>query len=358
MKKILFFDMWSPKGHLFFNTIHLKALSQLGEVYTVFKEGYYPFNFPHVCQYLEVPNSYYKEGEGYYRSRIRLARMIRWVWKQVSNEKWDFIILSSYCPLALYLSGKFSNAIVIDHNTIGLLDSKILGFPFRHLSKGVKHIVFNEYMKSRLNMMGIDNVSIVPHGFLPMNSGDISAEDENRIRQKYSLKTNDKYVFLPSLSLTTVDVVGQFIYNEDFNAFLKENGLKLITKSPIKRTSKSNIIIIDGFLPQDEYSFLFLHSSCNVLFYSQDFKYRSSGVLNECFANSIPCAFSDCDALKAYLAYINNEQCVFHDAEGLKRSIITTLQIGREDYYSNLEEIKDPLKAWTKILGDKNSQHS
>ena len=141
-----------------------------------------------------------------------------------------------------------------------------------------------------------------------------------------------------------------FVHNDDFNDFLKENSLKLITKSRVKRESKSNIIIIEGCLPQEEYNYLFLHSSCNILFYTRDFKYRSSGVLNECFANKIPCIFSDCPALKAYLQYINNDQCVFKDVEGLKESIRSSLVIDRDDYYKGLDEIQNPLIAWKEVL--------
>ena len=316
----------------------------------MFQEGYKEFIYPHVHHFLDVPKSYYKEGEGYYKSRLRLARMLRWVWRMVSKEKWDFVILSSYDPLALYLSRRFKNSIVIDHNTIGLLDSKVLGFPFRHLSKHIIHVVFNDYMKSRLNMLGFKNVSIVPHGFNPIERAFIAPEDEKIIREKYSLNPNDRIVFLPSLSLSTIDVVGEYLYNNEFNEFLKENGLKLITKSRAKRKSKSNISIIEGYLPQEDYDYLFLHSSCNVLFYTRDFKYRSSGVLNECFANRIPCVFSDCPALKAYLPYINNDHCVFKDAESLKESIRSALEIERNGYYKGLEEIQNPLNAWKEVL--------
>ncbi len=352
--KILYFDILSPAGHVVFNNIHLRALSQLGEVFTVFKEGYNTFDNPNVFHFLDIPNCYYKKGEGYYKSRIRLARMIRWVWKEVSKEKWDYIILSSYCPLALFLSQRFRDAIVVDHNTISLLDSKILGFPLRHLSRGIKHIVFNDYMKSRFNVMGIDNVSIVPHGFIPMNCDHISNDEIMGIRQKFSLDQEDRIVFLPSLSKSNVDVIGQFIYNDDFNSFLKWHGLKLITKSGVKRESKSNIIIIDGYLPQREYEYLFLNSSCNVLFYSLDFKYRTSGVLNECFANNIPCVFSGCPALEVYRPYFNNPHCEFHDGDELKRSILSVLQIDRKDYYTGLEEIKNPFNAWKQILDIKS----
>ena len=103
MKRILYFDMWSPVGHHVFNNIHLKALSQLGEVYTIFKEGYYKFDFPHVHHFLDVPKSFYKEGEGYYKSRLRLAKVVKWVWGKIYKEQWDYIILSSYDPFALYI---------------------------------------------------------------------------------------------------------------------------------------------------------------------------------------------------------------------------------------------------------------
>lgn len=350
MKKFLYFDMWSPEGHLVFNEVHLRALSEIGEVYTVFREGVYQYDLPHVIHYLDVPTGYYKEGENYYKSRIRLARMIRWVWRKVSEERWDYIILSSYDPLALFLSRRFKKAIVIDHNTIGLLDSPILGFPFRHLSKGIKHVVFNEYMKARLNKWGFNNVMVVPHGFIPMKIDKITIENETKIRQKYLLEPGDKIVFFPSLSLTTIDVIGEYIYNDEFNSFLNDYGLKLVTKSTVIRRSKSNIIIVEGYLPQEDYNYLFLHSSCNVLFYTSDFRYRTSGVLNECFANGVPCVFSDCEALKAYLPYINNKQCVFHNADELKKSIVSVLQSETQNYYINIEEIKSPLKAWSKIV--------
>ena len=342
--------MWSPAGHIAFNKIHLQALGQIGDIYTVFKEGYYKYDYPHVTHYLDIPSQYYKNGEGYYRSRLRLSRMTRWVWNQVSKEKWDYVILSSYDPLALFLSQRFKDAIVIDHNTIALLDNKRLGFPLRHLSKGLRHIVFNDHMKSRFNVMGFDNVSVVPHGFMPMNSKPLSIDEENRIRQKYSLGPKDGIIFLPSLSISSVDLVGQSIYNDDFNDFLKENKLKLITKSRVKRESKSNIIIVDSYLLQEEYEYLFLNSSCNVLFYSPDFKYRTSGVLNECFANNVPCVFSECPALEAYRSYINNSHCVFHDGNELKESILSALMTGRKDYFKNIGDIENPLEGWRQIL--------
>jgi glycosyltransferase involved in cell wall biosynthesis len=348
--KILYFDIWSPKGHYVFNNIHLKALSQKGDVYTVFKEGCYKFEFPHVIPYLEIPEDFYVKNHGYYYTRYKLSGMIKWVWCRVSCEQWDYIILSSYDPFALFISQRFKNAIVIDHNTLGLLDSKIHGFPLRHLSKSIKHIVFNNAMKSRLQECGINSVSVVPHGFLPMEHEELSQEDEKEILLKYSLTPTDKIIFLPSLSKETNDMLGQELYNQDFNGFLKQHGLKLITKSKVKRDSMSNIIILNGYISEKDYQYLFLHSSCNVLLYSKDFKYRTSGVLNECFANNIPCIISDCPGLREYMPYINNENCVFRNSDELKKCIISIIERGSCEYYRDLDEIKNPLVAWSGIL--------
>ena len=348
--KILFFDVWSPRGHFVFNNIHLKALSQMGDVYTVFREGYYKYDYPNVIPFVEVPDELYAKNRGFYYTRFKLAGVIRWVWKRVSSENWDYIILSSYDPFAVYISQRFKNSIVIDHNTLGLLDSKIHSFPLCHLSKGIKHVVFNNAMKTRLQECGINNVSIVPHGFLPMEVEELTQKDEKEILQKYSLKSTDKIIFLPSLSKETNDLFGQELYNQDFNDFLKQNGLKLITKSKVKRDSMSNIIILNGYLPEKDYQYLFLHSSCNVLMYSNDFKYRTSGVLNECFANNIPCIISDCPGLKEYLPYINNGYCMFRNSEEIKKSIISAIDSNPLEYYRNLEEISNPKYAWANIL--------
>lgn len=348
--KILYFDIWSPEGHYVFNNIHLKALSQLADVYTVFREGYYKYDYPHVTPFLEIPSKYYLKECGFYHKRIKLASMIKWVWGQLSSEKWDVVILASYDPFAVYISQRFKNSIVIDHNTLCLLDSKIHGFPLRHLSKGIKHVVFNNAMKFRLQECGINNVSIVPHGFIPMTVEKLSLEDEKKLLKKYSLSPIDRIVFLPSLSRAPGEMFGRDILNPNFNEFLKQNNLKLLTKSNEKRGSMSNIIIIDGFLPEEDYNFLFLHSSCNILLYSNEFKYRASGVLNECFANNIPCIISDCPALKEYLPYINNEDCVFRNIDEIKKSILSVLKCNPSGYYRNIEEIRNPLKAWSEII--------
>lgn len=348
--KILYFDVWSPKGHFVFNNIHLKALSQMGDVYTVFREGYYKYDYPNVIPFIEVPEELYAKNRVFYYTRFKLAGVIRWVWKRVSSENWDYVILSSYDPFALLLSQHFKTSIVIDHNTLGLLDSKIHGFALRHLNKKIKHIVFTNGMKSRLQECGINNVSIVPHGFLPMKAEDLSPVEEQEIMQKLSLHKSDIIIFLPSLSKSSKDLFGQELYNEDFNEFLKQHGLKLFTKSKLKRESMSNIVIIKDYLPEKDYQYLFLHSSCNVLLYPVDFKYRTSGVLNECFANNIPCAFSDCPGLKEYLPYINNEHCVFRNADELKRSILYITESRNRNYYRNLEEIENPQRAWKEIL--------
>lgn len=350
--KILYFDIWSPAGHYVFNNIHLKALSQIGDVYTVFREGYYKFDYPHVTPYLEIPDNLYVKNHGYYYTRYKLSGMMNWVWKQCSSEKWDYIILSSYDPFALFISQRFKNSMVIDHNTLGLLDSKIHGFPLRHLGKGIKHIVFNNSMKSRLQECGINNVSVVPHGFLPMEVEELSQEDEKKLMQKYFLEPTDKIVFLPSLSKETSDMFGKIIYNPEFNDFLKQHGLKLITKSKEKRDSMSNIIILNGYLPEKDYNFLFLHSSCNVLLYSNDFKYRTSGVLNECFANNIPCIISNCPGLKEYLPYFNNKYCVFRNSEEIKMAIISVLECNPCEYYNNVTEIESPMTAWASIINE------
>ena len=348
--KILYFDVWSPTGHIVFNKIHLKALSQIADVYTVFREGYFKYDYPNVIPFIEVPDVLYVKNRGFYYTRFKLAGVLRWVCKRVASEKWDYIILSSYDPFALFLSRHFKNSIVIDHNTLGLLDSKIHGFALRHLNKKIRHIVFTIGMRSRLLECGINNVSIVPHGFLPMKAENLSSVEEQDLMQKYSLLKSDKIIFLPSLSKASKDLFGQEFYNESFNEFLKQHGLKLFTKSKVKRESMSNIIIINGYLPEKDYQYLFLHSTCNILLYSADFKYRTSGVLNECFANNIPCVFSDCPGLKEYLPYINNEHCVFRNADELKRSLLSVMESSNRYYYRNLEKIESPRKAWKEIL--------
>ena len=352
--RILYIDCWSPPGHLQFNKIHLKSLSQIGDVGVIFRENAFKIlDIHNVHRVMELSDHYFENHEGSLNIRLSMARMMRSIWNKINSKEWDHIILASYDPMALFLSCKFKRSMVIDHNTIADLDNPIKGFCLRHLSSNIKHIVFNEIMMSKLLKNGIDNCAIVPHGFFPMNDRKWSDEEIKNKKEFYEIKEYQNFIFIPSLSTGCEDLIDQYVYNIGFNDFLKENNLVLLTKSKIKRTSMSNIHIIQGRLPQENYEFLFKHSVCNILLYSPTFKYRTSGVLNECFANNVPCIMNNNSALLAYKGYINNEHCSFSNSEEMKESILSVLHWDKSiSYYGKIYEIADPLESWKKLLSN------
>lgn len=355
--KILYFDCWSPKGHLQFNKIHLEALSKIGEVYTVFREGAFADLFiPHVHRLMGIPDKYYLDYSSSFKSRMLLSRMMRFVWRKINANEWDYIILATYDATSLFLSQKFKNAFVIDHNTIADLDNPVKGWFYRHLSKNITHVLFNDDMKRKMDENGIYNYIIVPHGFLPMIPHESDDTFANDFYARNKINKEERLLFIPSLSRASEDLIGRFIYKDDVNSFLKENNLVLFTKSLVERPSMSNIRIINDYLSKEEYEFLFLNSLCIIMLYSTAFKYRTSGVLNECFANQIPCIFNNNEALMSYGRYINNDKTVFSNTEEMKESILSVLsRDNNKPFYQALDEIESPLEAWAKILKPGNS---
>lgn len=343
-------------GHEQYNLIQLKALSSLGTVYTIFREKYYlDLDIPNVCRYMDIPNKYFLPYSSTFKSRWLQIIMMRFLQKNIYLNDWDNIILSSSDVIVLALSNTFKNAICIGHSLGADMNNIIKVFFTKSFNHSLTHVVFNNLMKDRINQFGIHNVKIVPHGFQPFVKRDFST-CETVIRNKYNINESVKYLFIPSISSCSENLFDYYFYNEIFNNYLYNHHLLLITKINFKREAMSNMRFINGYLPQEDYEYLFLHSICNVLVYSETFNYRVSGVLNECFANKVPCIINNNLALEAYNNYFNEEIFVYSNVEQLMNCIDNVLNLDMSmPYYKNLEDISDPTSAWKRLLEGQDS---
>lgn len=110
--------------------------------------------------------------------------------------------------------------ILVNHNNIKSLSSKIKSFFLRELSKKNINVVFEDYIKDYLLYKGVQNVIVKPHGIPTVIEGNYNCI--NSILPKVSLENYEMIIFAPSSSSTDINLINKLYKDSDFNDYLKK----------------------------------------------------------------------------------------------------------------------------------------
>lgn len=341
--KILFIDLLSYHGHVKFNRIQLNALRNIGIT-----------DIDIICTDFMAEelndlsmNVIYTFSEKWYPQSTILScitlPILEWfIFFKSKKQNYDYIIFSTYDSLTFWLSPfRKGNVLLFNHINVPELNNRIKRMCVKRISKRVKHIVFNDYMKEGMNKWGITNVIVIPHGFI--TSPNMKSESANGC-----------YIFCPSENSADIDFIMEMKNSDELLSFLKTNNIKLIIKAKnIISKNNEDIIIIDKYQPTEEYIKLFQNAWLILLAYSKRIDYRCSGVLNECFSMSVPSIINDCDNFRVYQNYFNYDPFFDKNVNSLidKLNMFINSPI-RKPYYINIEEQKSEI-GWRRLLETK-----
>ena len=360
--KILYIDHISPYGHVNFNTIHLQSLLSLNHhVYCIFKKDYFKkISVENIKIYLELPLWLYKKYWNGFTERILYFSQLLFIKFKVKFKTFDIVIFASYEPISLFFANIKCPLLLINHNTISGLDkSKVKEFFTKSISNRNVHIVFNEYMKQRLLLSKIHNVVIVPHGFIkpfiidqPNNVLNSFTDIDYKIFNLHAYSI----VFCPSSASIDKIFLFQLLFDKGFNEFLIERNIILVLKGNIYLDQNfcRNIVCIDRRFSDIEYQKLFFLSKIILLLYDNNYKYRTSGVLFECFSNNKPCLVLQNESINSYSKYFNYDP-FFDTVSELSDKVLWHQQhvFKNHSLYTNLKEL-NPISYWDKLLSQYN----
>ena len=307
MKKILYIDAHSQKGHINFNRIYLSALQKTScDIHIVFKKGYLDLceEFSNAKSELVLPDWLYPKSSGKLSSRFFLLLQLLYIKRNIDFSQYDYVFLSSYEEISLFFAGIKTKMYLINHDNARGFDSKIKTFFLKHISKYHTHIVFMDYIKQRFIENGIEDVMVIPHGLLrPYVVPD--TDQFAILKQLDSRLVSKEYnyiLFSPSI-LSDEQQLISILSNQTFNDYLKAKHILFVVRNKISNLAANNILFISDYLTNYQYQSLFMASTAIVICYPESFKYRVSGVLFECFANNKLCFVSELPALKAFKPY-------------------------------------------------------
>lgn len=279
IKKILFVDLFSPRGHYNFNSIYLKAINNIPgvSVDVLFVEGFLEGMGLDKTMYV---NSFVFNK--YESRKTDLIHKLFWRWHQmarlryckklVRKNKYDFVFFSTFDELTFSLFGILKkNVMAVYHQDANhLLGSSLVLKSMRSIAKKVKIISLNKAYSELMETEGIRN-TFVPHGFIP------AKPEENN---------GNRSIFVPINDAIDFDLVHKLVSASFSDLLVRLNVTMTIKNIPGLPLNLPNIRVTERYIPAEEYKRLFATSELILLPYDRnEYRYRTSAMLFEAIAN-------------------------------------------------------------------------
>lgn len=312
MKRVLYLDLLSPLGHINLNVSLIEMMSQLASIDVCCKEDYLSDKInKYTKRRYNIPSGYYTHSS---KSDYRLKNIwiIMWVLRNVPLLSYDIVFVSSYETISFSIAWPTipsTRTIVLHHNNLDELASKVKRFFFSRLVRKVEHMVLEEHMKDYLMKQVVPHKSVwlVHH---PMPSGCPASYPSVPL---ISVTKDKGLAFAPSSS-NDEHFVEHLVELRRTGRFLERSSTRLVVKSKRVQFRDDRLIVVPGYLPSSEYTRLFQSAKIIILPYQQSFQHRTSGVLIECLYYGKPFLGTDIPLIRNYIARYPGIGAIFRDA--------------------------------------------
>lgn len=330
--KILVVDYLSYPGHKRFNKIHIDALEKLGhDLFFVGKKD----QFPDYCQprLLCVPPERFFKTLPFQSVSSRLQNIfcLKWIYSQILEHDYDLILFPTYDIVSLFFSPFKSKCLVINHNNVSQLNSRVKVWLTRHLSPMVNHVTLDSLSQNRLlEIAPKAKVFMIPHGF----------DSPTCDTSKPAWLDCGCFFFCPVNRNFNSEDIKTIFQDSSLEKVLAENGCRIYIKNFCGLEESFVLRTIPTNVPQKEYDYMIQNAKAVILPYSSSFRYRVSGIFFECVAANTTVIVPNIESFKQY----SNFNVVYYsDAETFVRGIRNVLNMSPSQY--DLSKV-EPLNYW------------
>ena len=277
MKKILYMELLDNNygnKHLDINII--SSLVKFANVTVSYYKGFFetvPIGAEEVVY--ERPQCPYFWGKRirtywiHFKHMLVAANIIR-------RGEFDTVVFASYHNIMMLLCLLFRNKVgsiyIMSHNNLDNLSTSAFGkFIFGIYSKKVNHIVFADfiadYLESEYNIPK-DRIISLPH---PLN---ITEHDDLKLYDCVGISNSNDESWIEKL-----------IELEKKEGVLSSSGNTVILRSKIHEYRNKGLIVIKGYLSDEDYYQYINHARSIFLPFPTDFRYRMSGSIVDAFSS-------------------------------------------------------------------------
>lgn len=338
--KLLLLDYISYTGHQNFNKIHIDALLSLGhDLYLYGKRGQFDNIDKSKVEIYEIPDCFFKDYPITPVSfRLRCIAALNWLKKHIIWEQYDIVIILTYDILSLFTFKIKQKTILINHNNVPQLWSKIKQSLTRRLPPNYIHVALNKEMEARLKeIFPFKVVYHVPHGVCPPS---------DVVKKPSFISEGEKFLFCPVNSNYDKQFVINVFEDRALSDFLKAAGITLYVKASLGICGDENVIKkVPATMDYGEYNYMLQNAVSVLLPYGENFKYRCSGIFFECVARNTPIITTQLNAMAIYKNSVNMR--MFNDVDGLIKAVDYFMQ-NEPVHFDSLEF--SPKVYWGKLF--------
>jgi hypothetical protein len=332
LKKILFVDLLSPKGHMKINKKFIKYLCHSSEdtvIDLVFRKDYVDYDMhKSIRDIIYLPEKYYRYNNKL-EYRYKNYKLLGWIDKNVLVNNYDVIFISSYETISTAIFFKWkkinSNIFLLNHNNIQELDQSFIKKVFyRKINLNITHLVFDEkikvYLQREIDIL--NKIEIINHPLVYDRDLDIRNPDKI------------EFIFGPSNSNNDNEISKIVGYINE-----SDNNFDIFLKSQYMYYLEPNITVSNKWLKEDEYKLLFNKADCILLLFGDDFIHRVSGVFFEAVALNKYIITNNKYLYETYIKKYNNIGSLFQNEHELK-GIISKINQGTILEENSFNDIK------------------
>lgn len=331
----------SPQGHENYDLIQIKSLLSLGfNITLVGRKGYFdsvPRN--NTIEVKDLPRWCFRKFR-YLKQlcyRIQGILTLFYISYRFSPRKYDWTVLLCYDILSTFFFRTKSKVVLIDHNNVGQLDNSIKLL----LTKAYPvyaHIALNKQMQAKLEkLLPKHNVCYIPHGLVPAFADTLPSKKFDSTKRILFCPVNQNFDKVEVSSLFNNDKFLDYLNSQNIVFYVKYfEGI---------RNDRKEMHVIKGRINDADYRYLIKKSMAVILPYTEEFRYRCSGILFECVANDTTVICKSNPATNIYKGVI--DMYVFEDITQLVECIEQRIDNGIITCDKNL---LSPTSYWKDFL--------
>lgn len=351
MKTVLYIDTFSHFGHTNLNLVYLREFEKAGyEVFVIVRDSYInELNINAEQVLISIPEHFYDLEAGTFKYRFLQWKILRYIKKRISFNKFDLVFFSFFEEISYSLAGIKGKFVFMNHYNVEGLNNCIKRFFIKYVSKLGTILVFHQSIKDQYYNYRISNVVVRPLGLSKpyLINKNISIDPKSDIQNKLNSEEYNLKLFIPTASKYGDDFINGLLNNNKFCNFLSENKIFIISKGLNLVVEKENIYSLNRTLTSEEYKTLFTSVDFIFLHYPITFQFKVSALLFECFSNNKPCIVNDIPSFtnfRNYFAY-NPYYSTQESLEFLLLDILKNRKSIAAEPYINLDELNPDLKT-------------
>lgn len=338
--KVLLIDYLSPNGHLKYDKFWIKALEDLGIKYDFIGKASFIEKL-NINNKISISDKYYKNifHRNIFIREISLIKLLFKINKIIKKEEYEKIIFLSFENISMFFAYFFhkKNTLLILHNNLKYFHKKFICYIIKYLSKKTKLVSLDFNINNNLNKKNIENILII--------------HPQEDTQQQFNKKQNNILIFSPSINSLSKKILDEILQDKKLHTILEKKDIKLILRSKDLKTSVKNIIILNNYLPKEEYINLLKKASVIFLPYDENFNNRISGVLLEAISLNKSLIIPEYNDLKNFLKFNKKGIIGFKNIIELQEIFFKIENLLDENDYRDIQKIYSFEEMKKNILG-------